>query len=112
LTEKLLWQVFEDPETLTVSRATHYAAAVKAAVIDIEPHLRALYEKATLKYKTDYETVLWAVADHHLLKRRSADIFVHIARDPARPRAFQSAHEYTQEADARINSQGQPAGLV
>jgi len=80
LTEKLLWQVFEDPETLTVSRATHYAAAVKAAVIDIEPHLRALYEKATLKYKTDYETVLWAVADHHLLKRRSADIFVSYQR--------------------------------
>jgi hypothetical protein len=49
-------------------------------VIDIEPHLRALYEKAILKYKTDYETVLWAVADHHLLKRRSADIFVSYQR--------------------------------
>ena len=34
-----------------------------------------MYEKATLKYKADYETVLWAVADHHELKRRSTDIY-------------------------------------
>jgi hypothetical protein len=49
--------------------------AVSAAVIEIEPHLKLMYEKATLKYKTDYETALWAVADHYLLKRRSIDIY-------------------------------------
>jgi uncharacterized protein len=49
-------------------------------VIDIEPHLKAMYEKASLKYKSDYESVLWAVADHHELKRRSTDIFASYIR--------------------------------
>jgi uncharacterized protein len=53
----------------------HYSAAISAAVRDIEPHLKAMYDQATLKYKTDYETVLWAVADHYLLQRRSTDIY-------------------------------------
>lgn len=75
LTEKLLWQVFEDDNEIKVTLPHHYSAAVRAAVVDIEPHLKAMYEKATLKYKSDYATVLWAVADHHLLKRRSTDIF-------------------------------------
>ncbi len=80
LTEKLLWQVFEDPREIQESTPSHYAAAVKAAVVDIEPHLKAMYEKASLKYKADYETVLWAVADHHELKRRSADIYTSYTR--------------------------------
>jgi len=75
LTEKLLWQVFEDPAVIAQTLPRHYTAAVAAAVIDIEPHLKAMYENATLKYKADYEVVLWAVADHHSLKRRSIDIF-------------------------------------
>ena len=80
ITEKLLWEVFEDAREIKKSAPRHYTAAVKAAVIDIEPHLKAMYEKASLKYKSDYETVLWAVADHHELKRRSADIFTSYAR--------------------------------
>jgi hypothetical protein len=39
-----------------------------------------MYEKASLKYKADYETVLWAVADDHQLKRRSTDIFASYLR--------------------------------
>ena len=57
------------------TEAAHFVEAVKAAVVDIEPHLKAAYEKATRKYNDDYEEVLWAVADHHELKRRSTDIF-------------------------------------
>jgi hypothetical protein len=70
LTEKLLWQMFEDTKTFTKTTPRHYTAAVRAAVTDIEPHLKQMYEKASLKYKADYETVLWAVADHYELKRR------------------------------------------
>jgi uncharacterized protein len=80
LTEKLLWEVFEDSNTVDQSAPRHYVAAVAAAVLDIEPHLKAMYEKASLKYKSDYETVLWAVADHHELKRRSTDIFTSYQR--------------------------------
>jgi hypothetical protein len=75
LTEKLLWSAFTDREEISITTVPHYTGAVRAAVIDIEPHLKAMYEKATLKYKVDYETVLWAVADHHELKRRSTDIY-------------------------------------
>jgi hypothetical protein len=75
LTEKLLWHIFSDEDEISCSTVQHYTGAVRSAVVDIEPHLKAMYEKASLKYKADYETVLWAVADHHELKRRSADIY-------------------------------------
>jgi hypothetical protein len=80
ITEKLLWEVFEDTAVVVTTRPAHYTEAVKAAVIDIEPHLKALYEKASLKYKSDYESVLWAVADDSLLKRRSVDIYTSYKR--------------------------------
>ncbi len=75
ITEKLLWAVFDDDNQVTMTTPAHYSAAIAAAVIDIEPKLKEMYEKATLKYKAVYETVLWSVADHHELKRRSTDIF-------------------------------------
>lgn len=75
LTEKLLWEAFDDERPVSQIGADHFVGAVKAAVLDIEPHLKAAYEKATLKYNNDYEEVLWAVADHHELKRRSSDVF-------------------------------------
>jgi uncharacterized protein len=75
LTEKLLWEVFVDPKEIATTEPRHYSAAVAAAVVDIEPHLKAMYEKASQKYKADYEHVLWAVADDHELQRRSTDIY-------------------------------------
>lgn len=77
ITEKLLWEIFSDENMIKVSRPAHYLAAIKAAVLDIEAKLRATYEEATKKYveSDQYEAVLWAVADHHELSRRSADIF-------------------------------------
>jgi uncharacterized protein len=77
ITEKLLWEVFSDENTIAESRPTHYLQAIKAAVLDIEAKLKASYEKATQKYaeSDQYEAVLWALADHHELSRRSADIF-------------------------------------
>lgn len=75
LAEKLLWQAFDDAADVCDIGIDHYKNAVKSAVNDIEPHLKAIYEKATLKYNNDYEQILWAVADDHQLKRRSSDIF-------------------------------------
>jgi Cdc6-like AAA superfamily ATPase len=77
ITEKLLWEIFSDENTIVQSRPGHYLQANKAAVLDIEAKLKATYEKATQKYveSDQYEAVLWAVADHHELSRRSADIF-------------------------------------
>jgi uncharacterized protein len=77
ITEKLLWEIFEDPEPVHTSTAAHYVSAIRAGVQDIEPKLKATYDTATLKYSDsdEYEAVLWAVADHHELRRRSSDIF-------------------------------------
>lgn len=77
ITEKLLWEIFSDTNTIKTSTPQHYLRAVRSAVEDIEPKLKATYEKATLKYSVneEYEGILWAIADHHELKRRSADIF-------------------------------------
>jgi len=77
ITEKLLWQIFQDENTIRMSRPTHYLEAIEAAVTDIEAKLRATYDKATQKYveADQYEAVLWALADHHELSRRSASIF-------------------------------------
>ncbi|HLI12816.1 MAG TPA: ATP-binding protein [Alphaproteobacteria bacterium] len=75
ITEKLLWQVFEYQHPLKKTAAADFVAAIKEAANDVEAHLKAIYETATLKYRNDYEEVLWAVADYHELKRRSSDIF-------------------------------------
>jgi uncharacterized protein len=77
ITEKLLWEIFEDAEPVHTSKAAHYVDAIRAGVQDIEPKLKATYDTATLKYSDsdEYEAVLWAVADHHELRRRSSDIF-------------------------------------
>jgi uncharacterized protein len=52
ITEKLLWHVFEDPDLVTITTPQHYTDAIEAAVLDIEPHLKAMYEKASLKQIT------------------------------------------------------------
>jgi hypothetical protein len=75
IAEKLLWEVYQDLMPVQISTPAHYLNAIKAAVLDIEPKLKATYEKASLKYRDEYEAVLWAVADHHELKRRSTDIY-------------------------------------
>jgi hypothetical protein len=73
--EKLFWAAHDDIAEITVTTPAHYVKALGDAVRDIEPFLKELYEIATQKYSNDYQEILWAVADHHELKRRSADIF-------------------------------------
>lgn len=75
LTEKLFWNAFDDAEYVTRTTPAQYLASVKAAVIDIEPKLRSVYDRATQKYNGDYDPIIWAVADHYQLRRRSTDIF-------------------------------------
>lgn len=80
LTEKLLWNAFDDPQLVRVTKPQHYLSAVREAVADIEPKLRAIYDKATQKYMGDYDPIIWAVADHYELQRRSADIYLSYRR--------------------------------
>lgn len=75
ITEKLLWAANDDHVAVSQTTPAHYLKALTDAVKDIEPFLKELYETATQKYANDYQEILWAVADHHELKRRSADIY-------------------------------------
>ena len=77
ITEKLLWEVFSDANTIKITTPAHYLQAIRASVLDIEAKLRTTYQTATQKYveREQYEAVLWALADHHELSRRSAAIF-------------------------------------
>ncbi|HYD14157.1 MAG TPA: ATP-binding protein [Allosphingosinicella sp.] len=73
--EKLFWRAFDDESQVKATTPDMYIDAVHDAVRDIEPTLEKLYEEATQKYNDDYQSVLWAVADHHEFKRRSVDIY-------------------------------------
>lgn len=73
--EKLFWEVFDDPMECTTPTIEHYRNAVAASVLGIEQHLKKAYEKATMKDTSDYEEVLWAVADHSELIRHTESIY-------------------------------------
>lgn len=67
--EKLFWAMFRDPHPRLEPTQEHYHAAVNAAVLAIEQHLKSAYDAATMKATNDYEEVLWAFVDHPELIR-------------------------------------------
>lgn len=75
--EKIFWQAQEDTNVISEISANHYKNGIRAAIEDSQTLLRQAYEKATQKYNvsTDYEEVLWAVADGDPSPRASADIY-------------------------------------
>jgi uncharacterized protein len=73
--EHLFWQMYDDEQDVLISTPHHFDAALKAASEMAEPNLKHTYERATLKYKTDYEEVLWSVADDSLLQRQVTEIY-------------------------------------
>ena len=79
ISEKLFWRVFEAKnDGVVVPELFELAMSDASEAMDMK--LRRPYEDATQKYRNDYESVLWAVADGHELRRRSADIFVSYER--------------------------------
>ncbi|MBO6604112.1 MAG: ATP-binding protein [Roseicyclus sp.] len=79
ISEKLFWGVFESQNGGCVTPEL-FDLAMREAAEALDMKLRKPYEVATQKYQNDYENVLWAVADGHELRRRSADIFVSYQR--------------------------------
>ena len=74
LSEKLFWHVYHK-ENDGVVTAEIFEAAMSDAAKSMDMKLRGPYELAIQKYTNDYQTVLWATADGHELRRRSSDIF-------------------------------------
>lgn len=77
---KLFWEIYNDSRECSEVSSDHFLRAIRMAVSDVEHHLHAIYAKATEKYNDDYKEVLWAVADHPDLRRRSSDIFTSYLR--------------------------------
>ena len=73
--EKLLWEVYNDPVVCAEASMEHYRGALAESVLGIEQHLRRMYDAATIRGQDEYESILWAVADHADIKRTSAGIY-------------------------------------
>jgi uncharacterized protein len=73
--EQMFWAVFDDDQVTTECRPEHFTNGVSRAIEGAQTSLRLAYEKATQKYKDDYQEVLWAVADDVMLRRQVSDIF-------------------------------------
>lgn len=74
--ERLFWEMFNDAARCHTPTVQHYRDAVTSAVLGIEQHLKAAYDRATMKRtdSIDYEEALWAVADHQDLVRHADSI--------------------------------------
>ncbi len=73
--EQLFWSMFDDVETISRCEQIHFEQGVSSAVQEAEVSLKIIYETAIQKYSDDYEEVLWALADHHLLRRQTTDVY-------------------------------------
>lgn len=75
--ESMFWSMFDDPDEVTKSGPEHFKAGIKGALERTEAQLRALYDKATQKYRNtaDYEEALWALADSTSDRRQIAEIY-------------------------------------
>lgn len=73
--EQLFWQMHDDAQDIFVSTPEHFDAALTAAAEMAEPNLKHTYERATQKYKTDYEEVLWSFADDSQLRRQLSEVY-------------------------------------
>lgn len=75
VTEKMIWQAFDDQATITKILLEHFGSGVDAAVTNAMALLRETYQVATKKYSDSYEEVLWALVDKPTLTRQSATIY-------------------------------------
>jgi hypothetical protein len=67
--------VIRDSASRQLVRSHHFKTALDRSAKDVEPRLRSGYRRATEKYSDDYKLILWALADHPDVRRRSADVY-------------------------------------
>lgn len=75
ISEKLFWRVYEANNGGLVEPEL-FVSAMDDASSAMDMKLRGPYDIATLKYDDTYSAILFAVADGHELKKRSASIYV------------------------------------
>jgi hypothetical protein len=73
--EQILWSMFDDPEPIGHCMQQHFKIGVNSAINESQASLKGIYDNAVQKYSDDYEEVLWALADLHLLRRQTTDVY-------------------------------------
>lgn len=73
--EKLMWHLFDEPQTVTQVLKAHYQFAIRDAVASVAAELKRPYEMAIKQRSGDYEEVLWATADSEDLHRYPGDMY-------------------------------------
>lgn len=84
LCEKILWAMYNDPDKQWLEHGfielEHYRSGTSLAVQSASEELRKGYDDAVRKYSKNAEVILWAAADGHELRRKSADMFASYRR--------------------------------
>lgn len=75
--EKVFLEVHEDSDQVSQITRDHYRRGIRKSIEESQTSLKSAYEKATQKYNvsSEYEEVLWSVADGDPTPRASAAIF-------------------------------------
>lgn len=75
ITEKMLWQAFDDEVAVTELDWEHFHRGLMAAILSINAELRRPYERAVLQRPEEFEDVVWATADREDLFRSLNDMY-------------------------------------
>lgn len=75
IAEKLMWQMFDDPQVVLEATKAHYQAAIRDAIHSVAAELKRPYEMAIKQRSGDYEEVLWSTADSDFLHRYPVDMY-------------------------------------
>jgi len=75
MAEQILWSMFDDSRAVALCHQEHFNSGVSNAVREAETTLKIIYDRATQKHSDDYQEVLWAIADDHMLRRQTTDIY-------------------------------------
>jgi uncharacterized protein len=77
IAENLFWSMHDDNEICLVAQKRHFKEAVRGALERTDVEHKSAYRTATQKTKntSDYETVLWALADKTETQRQVTSIY-------------------------------------
>lgn len=67
--------MFNEPAPCAVPNIDHYREAISEAVMGSEQHLKTTYDRAMTKDTSDYEKLLWAMADHPDFMRSTESVY-------------------------------------
>ena len=80
ITEKMLWEAFDDEEKIEKLTSVHYQLGLKKAISSISAELKRPYEKAVLQRAEVFEYIVWATADGDNLQREARDMYASFGR--------------------------------